>query len=397
MFNQLAARGALGVSSALLLSTYAIAVDNPESDRHHRPLLKARQKIFGIENVNSETGQVREDRVIFSWLTNTTYAVSLKGRVFLLDSYINRLEIEPGRTPLVIQDLVDLRPGAILLGHGHGDHADNAAYLAKVLNITIYSTPETCDVMQLDAARIFGEGTTVDCVGVVSRGSPPGAEIVTLDFLEPFACVTVFKHLHSGREPTDPDFPFTPVDNIPDPRDADMFPVGTPLWTELDLRTTGFGGTAGPISLFYQFVIHEAPHFTFIWHNTTGPLKEENPALFDLMDTLPKTDVELGSIVSLGYDTNGVRDEVYYNVHILPKIYIPGHMTDVAVPSSSLEWKVSYLKTLDAMQIPRNQRPEIRWTVDPNDYLRPLVYDPRETRWRRTGGRPTGQCLSPKR
>src|SRR5262249_51009266 len=80
MFNQLAARGALGVSSALLLSTYAIAVDNPESDRHHRPLLKARQKIFGIENVNSETGQVREDRVIFSWLTNTTYAVSLKGR-----------------------------------------------------------------------------------------------------------------------------------------------------------------------------------------------------------------------------------------------------------------------------------------------------------------------------
>jgi hypothetical protein len=72
-------------------------------------------------------------------------------------------------------------------------------------------------------------------------------------------------------------------------------------------------------------------------------------------------------------------------------------MTDVALPSSSLEWKVSYLRTLDAMEIPRNQRPEIRWVVDPNDYLRPLVYDPRNPRWRHTGGRSSGQCLSPRR
>lgn len=395
MLKQARPWSAVALTGVLFVSAHGVAVENNEG--HRRALVRARQKVFGIENVNPETGQVRDDRVIFSWLTNTTYGVSLKGRVFLLDSYINRLEIEPGRTPLVIQDLVDLHPGAILLGHGHGDHADNAAFLAKVLDITIYSTPETCDVMQLDAARIFGEGTIVDCVGVVSRGSPPGAEIVTLDFLEPFACVTVFKHIYSGREPTDPRFSFTPVDNIPDPRDADIFPPGTPLWTVLDLRTTGFGGTAGPISLFYQFVMHESPHFTFVWHNTTGPLTEEGPELFDLMDTLPKTDVELGSIVSLGYDTNGVRDEVFYNVHILPKIYIPGHMTDVALPSSSLEWKVSYLRTLDAMQIPRNQRPEIRWVVDPNDYLRPLVYDPRNPRWRQTGGRGSGRCLSPRR
>ena len=375
---------AVALTAGLLVSTGAFASD--EASHHHRALVRARQKFFGIENVNSETGQVRQDRVIFSWLTNTTYAVSLKGKVFLLDSYINRLEIDPGRTPLVIQDVVDLRPGAILLGHGHGDHADNAAYLAGILNIKIYTTPETCDVMQMDAARIFGQGSTVDCVGVVSRESPPGAEIVTLDFLEPLASVTVFKHIHSGRVPTDPTIPFTPVDNIADPRDPDMFPLGTPLYTVLDLRTTGFGGTAGPISLFYQFVLREEPHFTFIWHNTTGPLREQGPELFDIMDALPKTDVELGSIVSLGYDTNGVRDAVLYNVHILPKIYIPGHQTDVALPSSSLEWKVSYLRTLDAMQIPPNQRPEIRWVVDPNDYLRPLVYDPRNSRWRSNGG-----------
>jgi glyoxylase-like metal-dependent hydrolase (beta-lactamase superfamily II) len=91
------------------------------------------------------------------------------------------------RTPFGAQDLIDLHPEAIFLGHGHGDHADNAAYIAKWLNIPIYSTPETCDVMQQDVARMAADPNTVNggaklvpdanpvnCIGVVPRGSVPG-------------------------------------------------------------------------------------------------------------------------------------------------------------------------------------------------------------------------------
>ena len=74
--------------------------------------------------------------------------MSLKGRVILLDSYVHRAETVPGRTPLVVEDLVSLRPEAIFLGHGHGDHADNAAFVAGTLGIPIYSTQETCVAMQ---------------------------------------------------------------------------------------------------------------------------------------------------------------------------------------------------------------------------------------------------------
>jgi hypothetical protein len=353
-------------------------------------LMSARQKFFGVDNVDARDGRVRNDRVIFSWATNTTYAVSVRGRVILLDSFVTRLEVTAGRTPIVIQDLVDLAPEAILLGHGHGDHADNAAFLAGTLGIPIFSSPETCDVMQLDAARIFGAGSTVRCVGVVSRGAAPGAEIVKLDLLQPEATVTAFKHLHSGTVPTDPDVPLVTVKNIPDPRDADMFPAGVPLFAVQDLRTTGFGGAAGAISLFYQVQLNDDPHFTFAWHNTTGPLKEQAPQLFDVMDALPKTDVELGSVVSLGFTTNGERDIVLYNLHLQPKIFIPGHVTAVAVESSSLEWKVGYLKELDAVKVPQELRPELMWLVDPNDYLRPLVFDPKEDRWRTPRGRGGG-------
>jgi len=60
------------------------------------------------------------------WHTATeapAFAAAMKGHVVLLDSFVTRLEIIPGRTPIVIQDLLDLQPEAIFLGHGHFDHA----------------------------------------------------------------------------------------------------------------------------------------------------------------------------------------------------------------------------------------------------------------------------------
>src|SRR3984885_3823778 len=102
----------------------------------------ARQKIFGLDNVDPKSGEVRDDRVIFSWLTNATFAAAVKGHVLMLDTFVTRLEVTPGRTPFTIQDLVDLQPEALLLGHGHFDHADNAAYIAQQTGAVIYAPPE---------------------------------------------------------------------------------------------------------------------------------------------------------------------------------------------------------------------------------------------------------------
>jgi hypothetical protein len=90
--------------------------------------IAARQKFFGSDNVDVENGRVNTDRVIFSWLTNATFAAAVRGHVVLLDSFVTRLEVVPGRTPFVIQDLVNLQPEAIFLGHGHFDHADNGLH-----------------------------------------------------------------------------------------------------------------------------------------------------------------------------------------------------------------------------------------------------------------------------
>jgi hypothetical protein len=413
----------LGVASG----TPAVAHDG-DGHRASTETIAIRQHFFGAENVDARTGEVRRDRVIFSWTTNASLAVSVEGRIILLDTYINRPELPPApgqpdlrRSPLTPQDLVDLGPEAIFLGHGHGDHADNAAFIAKQLDIPIYTSPETCDVMQADVQRMFNDPNTVNggakiipngkpvtCIPVVSRGSVPGTEIVHLKQLEPIACIVAFKHIHSGRVPTDPNFPFIPVNNDEDPREPSLYPNqtsltpprnGTPVPGQENLTTTGFGtipgSNGGPISLFYQFVLRDDNHFTFVWHNTTGLLKEgvgsdpglPSPAvgahLFQIMDSLPVTDVEFGSIVSLGVDTNGVRDPILYNQHIKPQVYIPIHETDATPISSSLRFKIAYQKAVVAADVP--VRPEARWIVDPDDFLRPMVYDPRDDRWEKHG------------
>src|SRR5215475_14186087 len=152
-------------------------------------VIAARQKIFGLENVNARNGDVREDRVVFSWLTNATFAAAVKGHVVLLDTFVTRLEVQPGRTPFVIQDLVDLDPDYIFIGHGHFDHADNAAFIAQQTGVIIFASPETCDNMAIDATSNFNNHytnvKTVTCKPVTSRGSLPGAEIVAIHDLEP--------------------------------------------------------------------------------------------------------------------------------------------------------------------------------------------------------------------
>jgi len=392
------------------------AADRDHDDNRSAATIAARARFFGAENVDDRDGKVRRDRVIFSWVTNASLAVSLEGRIVLLDTYINRPELPPPegqpdlrRSPIDVQELIDLRPEAIFLGHGHGDHADNAAFVAKWLNIPIYSSPETCDAMQADVARMFNDPNTVNggvklipdnnpvtCIPVVSRGSVPGAEVVHLKQLEPKACIIAFKHIHSGTVATDPSFPFIPVNPDSDPRESSLYPAETslipsvpPVPGQMNLRTTG--GVGGPISLFYQFILRDDNNFSFVWHNTTGPLKEgvgsdpglPSPAvgahLFAIMEALPETDIEFGSIVSLGFPTNGVRDPILYQQHIKPQIYVPIHMTDATPISSSLRFKIAYQKAVVTANVP--VRPEIRWMVDPDDFLKPLAYDPDDERW----------------
>ena len=399
----------LAVTAVALLAFGARAKPPATED-----LVRARTLVFGAENVDQRTGQVDQGKVIFSWLTNATLAASVKGHVVLLDTYVHRAEIVPGRTPFVVEDLVSLNPEAAFLGHGHFDHADNAAWIGGKLGIPIFASAETCaDLKNLDMPNLTSpppsgtgalpKGTTLDCRDVTSFGSHPGAEIVKINVLEPVASITAFRHFHSGTSYPETGFPITPVKNIADPRDADMYsPIG-----RIPHSFPTKGRIGGPISIYYQFVVRGDHNFTFVWHNTTGdlnhgctidhgvpncwddmfPAEHVSANVRNRIASLSETDIEFGSFVSLGFAVTGMRDPIQNSATLKPKVYVPIHQTNAAQPTSSLYFKVAYMAQLEQMLPPLTpeQRPEARWMVDPDDYLKPMVYDPKDVRWKKVG------------
>src|SRR6202040_1666239 len=118
-------------------------------------------------------------------------------------------------------------------------------------------------------------------------------------------------------------------------------------------------GAGGPISLFYVFTVKnpgngQADPFRFAWHNTTGDIvdscalpnnnssgqpnepgqdargcfpgvsvngKTVGANLASVMASFAPVDVQLGSVVSLGFNQNGERDVVTYMEQLKPKVF----------------------------------------------------------------------------
>src|SRR5262244_3922183 len=120
------------LSVAILALSFSLTA--PATAHEVKPLsaetISARQKFFGLDNVNPMTGAVRDDRVILSWTGVSSFAASFRGHVVLLDAFIVREGGLPtvgawpsiryiGSTP---EELAALNPELILFGHAHFDH-----------------------------------------------------------------------------------------------------------------------------------------------------------------------------------------------------------------------------------------------------------------------------------
>ena len=206
-------------------------------------MIAARQKIFGIENVDANTGAVRKDKIVFSWLGHISGAVSFMGRVIMMDTYVPRLEVTPGRTPYVIQDLVDLKPEAAFISHGHGDHADNAAFIAAKTGAKLYMSPEACGTAQIALARMKADpfmqadplfaippSTTISCTGITTPGSTPGTQVVQDHTARAALSASTGSARCIRRRSRSIRIGATVVVvDTPDPRDPTLFPVGVSL------------------------------------------------------------------------------------------------------------------------------------------------------------------------
>ncbi len=232
-------------------------------------------------------------------------------------------------------------------------------------------------------------------------------QAANLPFLEPQACVTAFRHLHSVAVEPDSDFPPTLVEIIVDERDEYLFPKGTELWPSWRDFPENFEPVAGQAntqttprapggaeSLFFSFILRGGDNFSFVYHNTAGALKEgkgngwdgvpeDGQRIIKLLKALGPTDLQLGTAATGNFDNNGLRDLIMYQGAIQPKIYVPNHITtgSRAREGSSLSVYAGYVNQMDLMGIPEEDRPRLHWLVDPVDYLKPIVFDTDNPAW----------------
>jgi len=381
------------------------------------PMIVARQKIFGPENVDVN-GLVRKDRVVFSWLGHMSGAVSLMGHVIMMDTYSARLEVTPGRTPYVIKDLVDIKPEALFISHGHSDHADNAAFIAAKTGAKLYMSPEACDTAQTALARMKADpfmqadpffaipaNATIDCTGVTAAGSTPGTQVVRLNQLEPQVCINAFRALHSQAVAVDPDWGDRVVVDTPDPRDPTLFPAGVSLTPpnnpanrqpgQQDLRQGN--GPGGPDQIDYHFTLRFGNNFTILFNSSVGAMKEgigsnwlngtpaDGKRLLDLVRALPATDVNFATLSSGNTDHNAWRDHVYWAEAVRPKIMTTGH----APVGAALQYYSGFINQLKLMEQPKNAWPGfpsalwpiVRNHTDPTDILKPETYGIMDPVW----------------
>lgn len=309
-----------------------------------------RRRFFGAANVDA-AGRVRPDRVILSWFGCTSFAAAIGGRVVLLDAWVPR-GMYSGRVPTDVGELVALAPSHVFIGHGHFDHAADAAPIAAATGAVVVGTPEHCAQVRAQAGA-----TPVRTRALPLRSVGDEAEL----FLGRLR-VRALRHVHSAaKAPTGEDAPLLL------PPDPTAILSNPPTLTDA-VDTLGHQVDQEGGSVLYRF---EVGGFSLVWNDTAGPLREEAPDVVAALAARPRPDVQVGAIQGFGQYTNGLRDPMDYIRAIRPRTFVPSHHDNwmPAVTPSADSYEPRLRSAIDAL--PAHRRPRLRFIRDTEDYVNP--------------------------
>ncbi|BDU00237.1 MBL fold metallo-hydrolase [Nocardia sputorum] len=337
------------------LATLAAGRLRPAADSTDARTIAARTRFFGADTVDPADGSLRTDRVVLSWVGCTTFALAIGGSVFLLDAWVPRLT-STGYVPATPQQLVDLAPAAIFIGHGHFDHAGDAGRIAQATGATVHGTAEHCATVEAQVTDptfpLAPHGDAATAIGA--------REDRTVGAVE----VTVIRHRHSARTPPDPVGGSPRFFPRPEPGVVLTHP---PTLSGLLQGLPRLRDPEGGV-LLYQFRV---PGFSLVWHDSTAPLTERAPQVFDAFAALPATDVQIGAVQGYNQISNGLRDPRTYIEALRPALFVPSHHDNwlPGLTASAGTYDAPLRAELD--KIPAARRPELRPLHDPADYIRP--------------------------
>lgn len=310
--------------------------------------------------------------VTLHWTGVSSFVVTIGGHLLLFDAW----EIIGAVTdylPLGREELAALEPEAVLVGHGHFDHAGDLGYVAGRSGAAVVGSDEICDVAVAGATR-EGVGTDFACAITGTADDPPPGTARPFRLFADVAPVTVLQHVHSAATPPSEDNeldPFLPImDHEPylehfadDPAELARF-----LGQQAEQDQ---GGT---------WMYHLADgEFTLLLGDSAGPIFD-HPAVGEALASMPGcVDVLANAILGFDQPVSGLQDPVLYVAATQPRVFVPTH-ADAWAPVISAG-QAQYEDALLAEMAEQDVDAEVDLLVDPDDYLVERAYRVDDPQW----------------
>ncbi len=334
--------------------------------------------------LDAETRQVRDDLlgptwddpdlVTLHWFGVSAFVLSYRGHVLLLDAW-EIIGANNDYAPIGREELAALQPEAVLIGHGHFDHAGDIGYVSVHSDAVIVGSEEICDEAVVLAEQEGGQASDVSCAITGTMETPVPGTAQALRLFADTDPVTVLQHIHSAATAPGEDNPPNPQLPIFDPTPYIEYFADDPEELARFIRQQQASDQGG--TWMYHFVADE---FTLLWGNSSGPIFTD-PSVGEALGSFPGC-VDVLSNAILGFDqpVSGLQDPRLYVDAVQPKVYLPQH-GDAWVPVISAGQE-QYIPTWRAENEALGVgQPATRFLLDPTDYMVPQVFDIRDPRW----------------
>lgn len=332
--------------------------------------------------VSPEARQLREELLgprhddpryaTLHWTGVSSFVVTVGGHLFLFDAW-EILGLHADYLPLGREELAALEPEAILLGHGHFDHAGDAGYVAGRSGAAVLASQEQCGSVKADAAA-EGKAERFRCVITGSQGSPAFGNRARVRLFRDLKPITVLKGIHSAPSPGEgnPIDPFLPVfDPAPYLEHLNTDPAEI-------LRFLGYVGDPEGGTRMYHLRLGR---FALLLGDSAGPIHEHPPIRRGLRRLPGCVDVMANAIQGFDQPVGGLAAPRRYVARVKPRVFLPTH-ADAWAPVISAG-QAAYRDELNEQFARLRHPPRVDYLLDPQDYLVERAYRVSGKRWRR--------------
>lgn len=315
------------------------------------------------------------------WYGVSSFIAAIGGHLFLFDAW-EIVGAHENYVPIGREELAALMPEAILIGHGHFDHAADAGYIAGRSGAALVAGDTVCATARERAAR-DGNAANFPCLILGDVDTPGPGTVRSVRLWADLPPIQVLHHSHSAADPADLASGGVPLIFVPelvsflthlntDPQEI--------AWTLESLTDDGGFGEPTGGTWAYHLRIGD---FGLLWHDSVGRIDDGEPhaqAIRAALGNFPGcVDVQLGAIVGFGMVTSALRDARLYVEHAHPRISLPSHH-DAWAPvlgGGAASYETQWREALGSLPQP----PELDYLRDPDDYLVPRSYRVDDPRW----------------